>query len=154
MPLKRINVYIPEEDYNWLNARSEETGRPVAEIVRRSLTTWIKMKETERFFQATADDPDSLENYRPLADWKDESDDEEEEASPIELKYVQAFLNSMKPIVHFLEGTGISVEAIEIMDKRLTTMIEAEEGIPPKGKEGTGKPRKSQKNSEKSRRKK
>ena len=38
--MKRINVYVREHDYEWMTAVAKVHGRPIAEIIRRSIENY------------------------------------------------------------------------------------------------------------------
>ncbi len=42
--MKRLNLMVPDSQYDWLYEQSEELDISVAEIVRRALDAWIKSR--------------------------------------------------------------------------------------------------------------
>lgn len=40
-PMKRVNLYLPEEQLQQLSEIHSETGAPVSEIVRRAITNYV-----------------------------------------------------------------------------------------------------------------
>jgi len=42
---KRLLIHLPKEEHEWLRRESFQTGRPMAEIMRRGLALYKKQKE-------------------------------------------------------------------------------------------------------------
>jgi hypothetical protein len=60
--MKRTNIYLTDEQHDWLSRTSQELNVPSAEIVRRAVDYWIKVKSHPFEKLAEAQDPD----YDPL----------------------------------------------------------------------------------------
>ena len=41
-PMRRINLYMPKDQIKRLEAVSEKTGAPVAELIRRAVEAYLK----------------------------------------------------------------------------------------------------------------
>ena len=42
--MKRINVYVQEDDYEWMTAAAKIHGRPIAQIIRRAIENYRSLE--------------------------------------------------------------------------------------------------------------
>lgn len=70
---KRIQAVLTEEQYEMLSDLSDETGKPVSQLVREAVDRVYLQKASQERRQAALDELLSLD--APVADWKEMEDE-------------------------------------------------------------------------------
>lgn len=70
---KRIQAVLTEEQYEMLSNLSDETGKPVSQLVREAVDKAYLQKASQERRQAALDELLSLD--APVADWKEMEDE-------------------------------------------------------------------------------